>query len=190
MRFTLDSSSVSDISTAPASSDMTFGFRLNELSCKSRDCERLDVFPPFEPLPRYSKNYCREANDERPSAGPWKRRAVNRVACIIVVTLIAVAACTACSSKQNDSRQIAPVGTEWSEAVRALDPMRVYTHRMNTVVVLESIDGVEHGKYIYNPVSSYWPQSGDDGFTFISGPDEAPQFGVGSAVFEFRRVPQ
>lgn len=54
----------------------------------------------------------------------------------------------------------------WSELIRALDPLRVYTHRANVVVALKANGYVEEGVYIYIPISSYLPVSGDDGFVF------------------------
>ncbi|MCP4673441.1 MAG: hypothetical protein GY857_19300 [Desulfobacula sp.] len=55
----------------------------------------------------------------------------------------------------------------WSEGIRRLKPKRVYDHRVNIVVVLEEVTRVEKGIYIYMPISSYLPQNGDNGFTFI-----------------------
>ena len=59
----------------------------------------------------------------------------------------------------------------WTDGIKALKPVKVYTHRVNVVVVQRVSDGVEHGKYIYVPVSSYIPISGDDGFTFGAKPN-------------------
>jgi len=56
----------------------------------------------------------------------------------------------------------------WSGLIRALDPLRVYTHRANVVVALKVNDYVEEGVYIYIPISSYLPVTGDDGFEFSS----------------------
>ena len=54
----------------------------------------------------------------------------------------------------------------WTPGIKALEPVRVYSHRANIVVVQHVGHGTETGKYIYTPISSYIPQSGDDGFTF------------------------
>ena len=54
----------------------------------------------------------------------------------------------------------------WSPGIRDLDPIKVYRHRGNFVVVQESSEGVESGVYIYHSISSYIPSSGDDGFAF------------------------
>jgi len=56
----------------------------------------------------------------------------------------------------------------WADEILALRPLRVYLHRVNVVVVQKAAGGVEQGKYIYIPISSYLPQSGDDGFTFTN----------------------
>jgi hypothetical protein len=54
----------------------------------------------------------------------------------------------------------------WTEKIKALKPLRVYTHRANIVVVQTVTRETETGKYIYIPVSSYLPRSGDDRFVF------------------------
>ena len=60
----------------------------------------------------------------------------------------------------------------WADGIKALQPVKVYTHRVNVVVVQRVSDGVEHGKYIYVFTSSYIPISGDDGFTFAAKPND------------------
>lgn len=64
----------------------------------------------------------------------------------------------------------------WSEAIRRLHPQRVYFHRVNLVAVLETRAGAEAGLYIYIPISSYLPRSGDDGFTFTPMERDICQF--------------
>ena len=54
----------------------------------------------------------------------------------------------------------------WSGLIRALKPLRVYTHRANVVVALKVNNYIEEGVYISIPVSSYLPVTGDDGFMF------------------------
>ena len=56
----------------------------------------------------------------------------------------------------------------WTGLIRALKPLRVYTHRANVVVALKVCNYVEEGVYIYIPISSYLPVSGSDGFMFSS----------------------
>jgi hypothetical protein len=62
------------------------------------------------------------------------------------------------------SGEIPPV--YWPDRIKALNPIKVYTHRVNIVVVQRANRGSEEGMYINIPVSSYLPRSGDDGFTF------------------------
>ncbi len=69
----------------------------------------------------------------------------------------------------------------WAEGIKALHPVKVYTHRVNIVVVQRVSGQTEEGKYIYIPISSYLPQSGDDGFVFT--PDSRS-----SVVFDFKRT--
>lgn len=59
----------------------------------------------------------------------------------------------------------------WADGIKALKPVKVYKHRTNIVVVQRVLGETEEGKYIYIPVSSYIPQSGDDGFTFTEHKD-------------------
>jgi len=54
----------------------------------------------------------------------------------------------------------------WGKSIRELDPVRVYNHRFNLVVVLESSATEERGVYISAIQSSYAPRDGDDKFSF------------------------
>ena len=54
----------------------------------------------------------------------------------------------------------------WSEELRPLNPIRVYTHNVNIVIVQKENTAMEKGRYVYIPISSYLPRDGDDGFTF------------------------
>lgn len=67
----------------------------------------------------------------------------------------------------------------WNDPIKALNPIRIYFHRMNILVVQQINDRVETGKYICSPISSYWPQSGADGLdlTFVS-----------ASVYNYRRI--
>ncbi len=107
----------------------------------------------------------------------------------LVMTLLLCAALVlgACSPAASDSREPALAPEAWPAAIRALSPASVYTHNMNTVVVQRVVDGVEYGRYITRPESSYQPQSGDDGFTFIFGPISGTEFGAGCEVYGFQR---
>jgi hypothetical protein len=75
----------------------------------------------------------------------------------------------------------------WTASIRALKPIRVYLHRINVVVVQRVVNGVEEGKYIYIPVSSYLPMSGDDGFTFTPNPLKGNTYDTGDGIFDFQR---
>ncbi len=66
----------------------------------------------------------------------------------------------------------------WTERIALLKPTRIYTHRVNVVVVQDEIGNREKGIYIYLPYSSYYPQNGDDGFSFSS---------VSDAIYEYER---
>jgi hypothetical protein len=46
----------------------------------------------------------------------------------------------------------------WSPAIRALKPIKVFVDVSNLVVVQGLANGVESGKYIIEPISSYTPQ--------------------------------
>ena len=71
----------------------------------------------------------------------------------------------------------------WHETIRELDPLYVYMHRLNIVVVLKRKNDVEEGKYMYVSLSSYRPRTGDDGFEFSPNPENT--WGVG--LFDFKR---
>lgn len=75
----------------------------------------------------------------------------------------------------------------WDQGIQRLQPVKVYTHRANLVVVQSVTDGIEHGKYIYLSVSSFHPVSAwfshkhaVDGFVF------RPVCGTG--VFNYTRA--
>ena len=76
----------------------------------------------------------------------------------------------------------------WADGIKALDPIKVYTHRVNIVVVQRAGDGTEEGKYIYVPVSSYLPETGDDGFVFSPNPRTGDTYTLGDGVFDFKRT--
>ena len=52
----------------------------------------------------------------------------------------------------------------WASDIRRLNPRRIYTHYLNTVVVLAEKSDLEQGLYLYNPISSYALSEGNDGF--------------------------
>ena len=67
----------------------------------------------------------------------------------------------------------------WSDEIKRLKPIKVYRHRGNIVVVQKASANIQEGKYISIMISSYAPQSGDDGFTFTD---------IGNSVHDFKRV--
>jgi hypothetical protein len=76
----------------------------------------------------------------------------------------------------------------WSASLKALNPIRIYTHQHNVVVVQRVRNGMEEGKYIYIPISSNLPQTGDDGFEFSPNPRaKAGQYVLGDGIFDFKR---
>jgi hypothetical protein len=87
---------------------------------------------------------------------------------------------------EKSSAEIPPA--YWADRIRALNPIKVYTHRVNIVVVQRVSDGTEEGKYIYIPVSSYLPQTGDDGFVFSPNPRSGDTYTLGDGVFDFKRT--
>jgi len=76
--------------------------------------------------------------------------------------------------------------SEWAPAVRELNPLRVYVHGVDIVVVLEESPTKEAGKYIVSGLSSKMLQQGDGGFTF--SPDPAAQRAARRVeVYDFTR---
>jgi hypothetical protein len=87
-----------------------------------------------------------------------------------------------------------PEGTEaqippkyWTNSIKALKPLKVYLHRVNMVVVQRIENGIEEGKYILLPISSYLPHNGVDGFEYTPNPQRNNLFYAGDDVLEFRR---
>ncbi|MCP4262470.1 MAG: LamG domain-containing protein [Planctomycetes bacterium] len=77
--------------------------------------------------------------------------------------------------------------TYWADGIKALNPVKVYTHRINMVVVQHISNGTEEGKYIVIPISSYMPMTGDDGFVFSPEPLNGNTYTM-SWVFDFKRT--
>jgi hypothetical protein len=75
----------------------------------------------------------------------------------------------------------------WAEQIKALNPIKVCTHRVNIAIVLRVHDNVEEGKYVCILISSYLPQNGDDGFEFTPNPQKDGKFYSGGPVFDFKR---
>jgi hypothetical protein len=77
--------------------------------------------------------------------------------------------------------------TYWADGIKALNPIKVYKHRTNIVVVQRISEGIEEGKYICIPISSYLPMTGDDGFVFSPEPLNGNTYTLGNGVFDFKR---
>ena len=75
----------------------------------------------------------------------------------------------------------------WADHIKRLNPIKVYIHRINIVVVQRSSDDIEEGKYIYIPISSYFPCTGDDGFMFYPDPMGEDTHTLGKDVYDFKR---
>lgn len=67
----------------------------------------------------------------------------------------------------------------WTDEIKRLNPIKVYRHGTNIVVVQKATANRQEGLYIILIISSYAPRSGDDGFTFID---------IGNSVYRFKRV--
>lgn len=50
---------------------------------------------------------------------------------------------------------------KWPEALSELDPIEIYSDRVNAVIVLSRGYGIETGIYVCVPISSYRPTDGD-----------------------------
>jgi hypothetical protein len=90
------------------------------------------------------------------------------------------------AGKEKPGAEIPPA--YWSEGIKQLKPLKVYTHRVNIVVVQHVTESTEEGKYIYIPISSYLPHSGDDGFVFSPNPRTGDKYTLGNGIFDFKRT--
>jgi hypothetical protein len=87
----------------------------------------------------------------------------------------------ACNAGETDSLATEGIpALYWANAIQKLKPVRVYTHRVNLVVVQRQIGQTEEGLYIQVGVSSYIPRPGHevDGFVLSQ---------VEPGVFKFTR---
>jgi hypothetical protein len=85
---------------------------------------------------------------------------------------------------QGEGDEIEIPSKYWADQIKALKVLKVYIHRVNIVVVQRIQDGVEEGKYIYMPISSYLPMNGVDGFEYTPN---GVQDGVHS-VLDYKRI--
>ena len=67
----------------------------------------------------------------------------------------------------------------WTDEIKRLNPIKVYRHGTNIVVVQKATANRQEGLYIILMISSYAPNSGDDGFTFTD---------LGNSAYKFERV--
>ena len=91
------------------------------------------------------------------------------------------------AGKENSSSTEIPE-RYWAQGIRELKPIKVYTHRVNIVVVQKVRDNVEEGKYIYIPISSYLPMDGIDGFAYKPNPKKGNQYHLEDGIFDYRRT--
>ena len=75
----------------------------------------------------------------------------------------------------------------WADPIRALNPLKVYMHRINIVVVLRLHDDIEEGKYILLPISSYLPMNGVDGFEYTPNPLRGNTYQT-QVVLDYKRI--
>ena len=76
----------------------------------------------------------------------------------------------------------------WAKEISALDPLRVYSHRVNIVVVQKESDSVEEGTYICPLISSYYPMNGQDGFTYQHDSTNKGVYDSHTGVFHYMRT--
>ena len=76
----------------------------------------------------------------------------------------------------------------WADRIKALKPIKVYKHRTNIVIVQRIEKGIEFGKYVYIPISSYLPKTGVDGFVLEPNPERDKGYFLGNWIFEYTRV--
>ncbi len=50
----------------------------------------------------------------------------------------------------------------WASEIEAMEPIRVYSHNNNIVIVLVDTNDREEGIYVYVPFSSYLPESDEN----------------------------
>jgi hypothetical protein len=81
------------------------------------------------------------------------------------------------SGQQQRSEEISE--KYWTDEIKRLNPIKVYLHGTNIVVVQKTSANKQEGLYIILMISSYIPRSGDDGFTFED---------LENSVYRFERI--
>jgi hypothetical protein len=89
--------------------------------------------------------------------------------------------------RQTEATELEIPSKYWTDPIKALKPVKVYVHRINVVVVQGMNNGIEMGKYIYIPISSFLPTNGVDGFEFTPNPQKDKNYILQEAL-DFRRV--
>lgn len=77
--------------------------------------------------------------------------------------------------------------TFWTDEIRSLKPIRIYSHRANIVVVQQEADGAESGQYISLHISSYAVTNGVDGFNYTPDP-RARQVPSAYPIYAYKRT--
>ncbi|MBC8468947.1 MAG: hypothetical protein H8D56_05700 [Planctomycetes bacterium] len=67
----------------------------------------------------------------------------------------------------------------WTDEIKRLNPVKVYVHGTNIVVVQKETANKQKGLYLILMISSYAPRNGEDGFTFTD---------LGNSVYKFERI--
>ena len=92
------------------------------------------------------------------------------------------------AEEKREGNEIVIPSQYWTEPIKALKAIDVYTHGdINIVVVLRVENNIEEGKYIHTSVSSLIPRNGYDGFEFTPNPWEGNTY-VGYEVVDYKRV--
>lgn len=86
---------------------------------------------------------------------------------------------------ETDRTQIAQ--TYWTDEIKFLQPVRVYLHAANVVVVQKTGEGTESGKYLTLMISSVHPTNGRDGFEYTPNPRVNGGYSAGTGVFNYTR---
>lgn len=105
---------------------------------------------------------------------------------IRILTLFALIGFVGCASNSSHSIQNLKEATDhwavlsgavdftdkdgWPSEIKALNPIEIYTDRVNIVIATELKDSIETGYYVYIPISSYLPQNNTE-WTFSSQGD-------------------
>jgi hypothetical protein len=93
------------------------------------------------------------------------------------------------ASELTEAKPASATAVLYSDFLKSLHPVRVYSDHINTVVVQRVTDGVESGKYLIPLISSYIPFGEEAGFR-ITPTDSYVDMGRGTGlaqVYDYRR---